>query len=141
MTAALTRLSPMAKVLGWYSVVNSVLTVVAVSALPRISGQPISMFAFVLIGTLGLATLVGGYFGLKGNAWAFWLLFAVFLVQSIEYFSETFFFSFIGPLAIKVGWGWYSPPSRLNVNLLAVATCAMSFIAARGLTPGGTDGP
>lgn len=119
-----------AKALAWFGIVNGGLTV-ATPLLLQVSGkQSVPAVAFLFFLGLGIASFVAGLFGLKAKPWAFWLLFAIFLIQCVEYFSESFFFSLIGPLSLKFGWGWNSPLSQLNLNIVAIAVCIFASRAA-----------
>ena len=122
------------RIVAWVCVVNGVLTLLALVVPYFVKGQLPPVPAIAIWSALGIASLIGGYFALKAKPWAFWLLAVMFVVQVAEYWSPEFFFSFIGPVAIKVGWGWYSPPSRINVNLLAIVGAILAFVCARGLT-------
>ncbi|MFK7087273.1 hypothetical protein AAFM71_00545 [Chromobacterium violaceum] len=125
-------LSKSAKALAWFGIVNGALTVVTPVLLSIFGTQSVPAAAFVLLIPLGIASIIAGLHGLKTKSWAFWLLFLTFFVQTAEYFSESFFFSFIGPLSIKFGWGWNSPPSHFNLNILAIVVCVFaSRIAAQ----------
>ena len=127
------------KVLGWFALITGVLTVATPAVMPLLSGQTLPFVTATVFAVLGVATAAAGYFGLRGKAWGFWVLFGVSLLQVAEYFAETFFVSFIGPLSFKVGWGWHSPPSRVNINVLALAVCVFAFITARRLTAASTQ--
>jgi hypothetical protein len=119
-----------AKLLAWFAIANGLFTVATPVFLLYLSRQTLPQAAIVLFMQLGGTSLVAGYYGQRGKPWAFWLLFATFFVQVAEYFSETFFFSFIGPLSLKIGWGWHSPSSHFNVNVLAIAVCILAARSA-----------
>jgi hypothetical protein len=127
-----------AKIVSWFALVTGVLTVAAAAVMPLVSGQSLPVVAVAVLVGLGLATAAAGYFGLKNHPWAFWVLFGVSLVQVAEYFSETFSVSFIGPFSIKMGFVWLSPPSRLNINVLALTVAVLALITARRLTAAST---
>lgn len=121
--------------LAWFGIVNGILTVATPVVLPLLSEPllPLSIIVFYVL--LGGASAVSGFYGLKAKQWAFRLLFVTFLVQCGEYFSENFFLSLIGPLSLKFGWGWYSPPSHFNINILAIVVCVFAARAIIFLTP------
>ena len=122
------------KILAWFALISGVTTIVTPVLVRLLSSAWWPPFSIALCLALGIGSATGGYFGLKGKAWAFWLLFGVFLVQIAEYASQTFYISFIGPVALKFGWGWYSPPSHFNLNVLAILVCIFAAYVARGLT-------
>lgn len=128
MTSSLTK---SVKALAWFGIVNGALTAATQVLLPLMTAQSLRTVGLVLFLVLGIASFVAGFYGLRAKPWAFWLLFATFLIQCVEYFSGNFFFSFVGPLSLKFGWGWKSPPSHFNLNVLAIAVC---FLAARTAT-------
>jgi len=80
-----------------------------------------------LLLAFGAATSLLAFFGLRGKQWAFWALLIMFLPQCFEYVSDQFSYSLIGPWSFAVGWGWISPPRRVNINILAIVIC---FFAA-----------
>jgi hypothetical protein len=122
-----------ARILARFALVTGGLTVVGPLVIPRIAGQSFPMSTTVIWVVLGTASLISGFFGLRRAPVGFWLLFVIFLAQAVEYFSPTFYFSFVGPFALKVGWGWYSPATRVNVNVVAVVVCFFAFRAARAV--------
>jgi hypothetical protein len=96
-----------------------------------ISNQPLQLFTLMWLLTCGFAAIIAGAFALYGRRWAFWLLAVLFFPQTIEYFSFSNSFALIGPLpALRVGWGWYSPPVQININLLAVVICMLAVSMA-----------
>jgi len=119
-----------ATILAWFAIVNGVLTL-ATPLFATLFGQHVPLQVIVIILVLGFLSGLCGFYGRRANTWAFWLLFVLFLLQSAEYFSQTFSFSFVGPLNFKFGWGWYNPPSRFNINLLAIVVCIWAAYAAR----------
>jgi hypothetical protein len=122
-----------AKALAWFAIIFGVVSIGTVGW-GLVNGQP----HFVEIAALlcyGAAGLVAGRFALKERRWAYWSIFAIFAIQLVEWFTPRFFFSFIGPISMKVGWGWESPPERFNINLVAVVACALAFRHALRLTP------
>lgn len=121
----------MAKALGWFALANGILTLASPLVFAAMGAPPLPPFAIACLLVLGAASTVAGVAALKGRSWSWWLLFATFLVQTIEHHSQAFFFSFIGPLSMKVGWGNYSPPSQTSLNLLAILVCVLSLRAAR----------
>lgn len=127
-------MSKLAKFVAWLSLFVGALTLITPALIYGLRHQLVPTPALVICLVLGIGGLLGGLFGLKRKAWAFWLLALVYLVQVAEYLSPTVSISFIGPLAIKFGWGWYSPPSQVNLNLLAIALTVLSFACVRRLT-------
>jgi len=128
------NLSRSGKVLAWFSLINGFLTLATPILLNFVFKQPLPLFVAVTFVALGVVGVIAGYYGLGAKVWAFWLLFSLFLIQIAEHFSPNFFFSFIGPLSLKFGWGSVSPPSRTNINLLALVICIFAYINARSLT-------
>ena len=128
------NLSRSGKFLAWFSLINGSLTIATPILLNFVFKQPLPSFIAITFFVLGVIGVIAGYYGLGAKVWAFWLLFALFLVQIAEHFSPGFFFSFIGPLSLKFGWGSVSPPSRTNINLLALIICFFAYINARSLT-------
>lgn len=128
-----TQLSKFNKLLAWFAIVNGILT----SATPLVwflsTHQMLPTATIVLLVSLGIASGVSGFYGLRAKPWAYWLLCIVFLPQSVEYIAQGYFLSFVGPLSLKVGWGWQSPPSHFNLNILAIAVCLFSAHVANRL--------
>jgi hypothetical protein len=131
----------MAKVVAWFAIAYGVLTLLAVFVGPWVIARSFSVSTYVIWTVIGLACLVGGWFGLKDREWALVLVAYAFLVQIVEYSSQSFSFSFIGPISAKFGWIWWSPPMYLKVNVLAVVVTVIAFVAARGLTRRSTGRP
>ncbi|HWX65924.1 MAG TPA: hypothetical protein VNZ27_05775 [Rhodanobacter sp.] len=127
-------MSKLMKVVAWFSLLNGALTLLTPALIYALRHQLAPIAALAICSVLGIGGLLGGYYGLKAKAWAFWILACLYFIQVAEYFSPTAFITFMGPLAIKIGWGWYSPPSRFNINLLAIAFTVLSFVSALGLT-------
>ncbi|MBX9899296.1 MAG: hypothetical protein K2Y28_00805 [Burkholderiaceae bacterium] len=130
MTMALNK---RAKGVAWFGIVNGVLSVIHPVLLSIFGNQAVPPISFIFLISVGITSLAAGLYGLKGKSWAFRLLFFTFLIRTVEYFSESFFFSFIGPLSLKFGWGWNSPPSHFNLNILAIVICVLSIRAATRL--------
>jgi hypothetical protein len=127
-------MSKLMKFTAWLSLVVGALTLLTPALIYGLRHQLIPIPALAICSALGIGGLLGGYYGLKAKSWAFWLLTFLYFIQVAEYFSSTAFITFMGPLAIKIGWGWYSPPSRFNINLLALVLTVLSFVCALGLT-------
>jgi len=127
MSVSPNKLPILARVLTWFALVTGALTILTVVVAPRISGQPLDSEGTAIWVVLGATSLISGYLGLRRKRAAFWLLFWVFLVQAIEFFSPIFRFSFMGPLSFRVGWGWNSSAIQVTVNLLAVLVCWLSL--------------
>lgn len=126
-----------AQALAWFSIIFGVLSIGTVGwGLAR--GQPSVVEAVVLL-AFGAVGLIAGAFALEQKRWAYWSIFFMFAIQLVEWATPKFFFSFIGPFSLKIGWGWESPPERFNVNLVAIAACALSFRHALRLTPSHDD--
>jgi len=134
MTQSNQNLSRSGKLLAWFSLINGFLTIATPILLYFVFKQPLPPFVAITFTVLGIVGVIAGYYGLRANVWAFWLLFLLFLIQIAEHFSPGFFFSFIGPLSLKFGWGSVSPPSRTNINVLALVVCIFAYINARSLT-------
>ncbi len=135
-----TSLPKSAKLLAWFAIVNGALTGATPFLLPLLADQSLPVGAIALFLILGISSFVAGFYGSRARPWAFWLLFAVFLVQACEYLSEGFSFSFVGPLSLRLGWGWHSPPSRFNLNILAVAICYFAALVAARLGAAAGEG-
>ncbi|MGN6235437.1 hypothetical protein [Dyella sp.] len=127
-------MSKLAKFVAWLSLFVGALTLLTPALIYGLRHQLLPTPALLICLVLGMGGMLGGYFGLKGKPLAFWLLTLVYLVQVVEYLSPTVSVSFMGPLAIKFGWGWYSPPSQININLLAISFTVLSFACVRRLT-------
>lgn len=121
------------KLLAWLGVVHGVLSAATPLLLPWLTGHSMPAFGIMASLALGMGSFVAGVYGLRGRPWAFWLLFATFLVQCVEYFSHNVYFSLVGPFSLKVGWGWAAPPSHVNVNVFALAICIWSANVAKRL--------
>lgn len=129
-----TPLTKSSKALAWFGIVTGALTVATPILLPMLTAHSLRTPGMAIFFALGIGSLVAGFYGLKAQPWAFWLLFATFLVQCFEYFSEGFFVSFIGPFSLKIGWGWHSPPRHFNLNVLAIAVCVLAMRTAKQLS-------
>lgn len=132
-------MTKLAKVVAWFSLVYGALTLLAPLLIYALRHQLIPLTILTIWLVLGLGSLLGGYHGLKSKPWAFMGLTLLYFIQSADYFSPTAFVNFMGPIAFKIGWGWYSPPIRISINLLAIAFTVLSFVSAMGLAsrPGG----
>lgn len=124
------KLTRFEKLVAQFAILNGVLTVIAATLLPLVFKTSLPGILIVIWLLLGSGSLFAGCFGLAANAWGYWLLFIVFLIQIAEYYSQTFFFGLIGPLSIKFGWNWLEPPHTINVNLLAIVICCVSICCA-----------
>lgn len=126
-------MSRLAKIVAWLAVVIGALTLgILVAALLRDPGLGSS--TLVLWSVVGVAGIAAGGAALRGSRWAFWCLFVLYLVQLGDYWKPGFgYLSFMGPVAVNFGWGWSSPPSHFDINLLAVAVCVAALLAARGM--------
>ncbi|WP_156473104.1 hypothetical protein [Pseudorhodoferax sp. Leaf265] len=133
MSAPLTKSS---RALAWFGLVNGAFTMATPILLPMLTEHSLRTPGIAIFFTLGIGSLVAGLYGLKAQPWAFWLLFATFLVQCFEYISDAFFVSFIGPFSLKIGWGWNSPPRHVNLNVLAIAVCILAMRTAKQLSKG-----
>lgn len=109
---------------GAYSVGAAALG--ATMAVPPLPRPPVAVWVLS-----GIAALAGGYFGLRRRRWAYWLLFVLFLAQSVQYQSAVFSFSLAGPLWLNVGWGWHTPPRHFNLNLLAAVPAVFALRLGR----------
>ena len=141
MIRASAELTKPQKWLAWFALVSGALTILTATVLPAIFGPPLAPIAVSVFFLFGLGGLIAGYFGLAGRPWAFWLLFATYLIQLADYRSESFFFSFIGPVNLTFGWGWNDPPSHFRINILAVVVCLLASGSAVGLTSRSTGSP
>jgi hypothetical protein len=122
-----------AQALAWFSILFGAVSLGTVGW-GLTNGQPsvVEVVALLAYGAIGL---IAGRFALKEIRWAYWAILFVFAIQLVEWGTPKFFFSFIGPISLKFGWGWESPPERFNVNVVAVVACALSFRHALRLTP------
>ncbi len=137
-TSSIRILAPLAKsavILAWFTIVNGILTIAAPGLVPLLFGATVPPAVTVIFLVLGITSLVAGFYGLRANAWAFWLLFWLFLIQCIEYQSENMFISLIGPLSLKFGFGWHAARVWIKFNILAIVICVLSSRAAIQLTP------
>jgi hypothetical protein len=124
----------LAKVVAWFAIAYGILTLLAVFVGPLVIDRSVSLLTSGEWTVIGVLSIIGGWFGLKGREWALVLVAYVFVIQIAEYSSPSFAVSFIGPISMKFGWVWYSPPVYFKVNVLAITVCVLSFVAARGLT-------
>ena len=129
------------KVLAWYSIITGILTIAAPFLAPIFMGVTLSQFYFYYFIGLGIFTVATGVWCLQPTPAPFYVLLFLFLIQTIEFGSEGFSFSFIGPFSIKFGWGYNDPPSVFNINILAVIGCFVSLFNARHLTIHSTRPP
>ena len=124
------RLTFSAKMVAWFALLYGTIALLS-PFIELFAGREIPTFALVWLLSFGATAIGAGYLSLRGRHWALWLLLAVFLPQTVEYFSSSSAFTLIGPLpAIRIGWGWYSPPARVNINLLALAASVLALRAA-----------
>jgi hypothetical protein len=134
MVTETTSLPLLGKFPAWVALLYGLLAI-TVPFLPASSWRSSSFQPTMWVVLLGLVIVSTAYFCFRARAYAFWLLFALFLVQTVEYFSQDFVFTLVGPLpALRFGWGWYSPPVHVNINFLAVFICLLCFRVARSLT-------
>lgn len=80
---------------------------------------------------LGLLSLAGGYFGLKGKTWAFRMILVLFLLQSVQMYTQDFWFSLVGPYSLKlvlIGAG----PLREHMDLNLLAAGVAFFASGMG---------
>jgi len=126
-------MSKLAKVIAWLALLHGVATLLIIATV-YLKGQKLPTAALVIWSTLGTVGLVAGIWSIKAERWAFWVLFLIYLIQIADYWTPNLFISFMGPISVKFGWGWYSPPSHVNLNLLAIAGCIFTLVCARGLT-------
>lgn len=140
MLSAHPDLGGMERKLAWFTLICGGLTLLHIILFPFLAGQMLPPPALALYLTLGGLGIVAGYFALRARPWAYWLLFCVFLVQVVEYSSETLFFSMKGPVSFTIGWEWRDPPSSLTINFLAIVVSCVAFHCAVGMSePGQTD--
>ena len=123
------------KFLAWFAIINGISSIAMPGVVPYLTGQLVSASGIALLVVLGVASLVSGVYGLRAQPWAFLLLLVTFFVQVAEYRSESLFLSLIGPISLKFGWGWNSPPSWFNINVLAIVICVLAARAIYQLTP------
>lgn len=120
--------------LAWFAIAYGVIAITVPAWWSMLSSQPLPVATLAVYVLLGLASLVAGIFGLRGNRWAFILLFVTFLVQGAEYVSQTFAISLIGPLSLKLGLILKSPPGWFNVNVLAIVVCVLALRSAKHMS-------
>ncbi|MDD2815869.1 MAG: hypothetical protein PHP00_09035 [Thiotrichaceae bacterium] len=129
------------KILAWFALLNGVLCMAFL--IGNIFLRKVIAFdVFLICLVLGVLNLSAGYYGLKAKSWAFWLLFATFAFQLVEYFSNSFYFSFIGPFYLKFGFQWGQTRdhfSIINFNILAVVVCFYAVRAAHHLKRNNTQ--
>jgi hypothetical protein len=129
-----TSITRSTKYLAWFAIINGIINITTPLVIPLFTSQSLPLLSNGILILLGVASSVAGFYGLKGKSWAFWLLFGTFLIQCVEYFSQHFYFSFIGAVELKIGWGWHSPPSHINLNILAIVVCILSVRTATRLS-------
>jgi hypothetical protein len=110
--------------------INGVLSLASPFILGLVLKAPIMLDATLIYFASAAVTLTAGYFGLRRQQCAFWLLCGFFALQVIEYRSESTYFSLIGPLSLKIGFTWTNPASAINFNLLAILVVVLAGRAA-----------
>lgn len=123
------------RLLAWFAVLAGLATMAA----PTLQGDsPLLSLNTLLCLVLGALSLVAGVYGLRARPWAYGLLGATYLVQSMEYQSDLFTLSLMGPVAIQIALVWQSPPSRFSLNIVAIMVgvlAARAALAARRQPP------
>lgn len=120
------RLDRTSKILAWFAIAFGAMSITAPLWFPP-AGRPLPVAVDVVYLAMGLASLAAGIYGLKGRRWAFLLLFFTFLIQCVEYYSQSFSISFIGPISLKLGLILKSPARWLNFNVVAIIVCALAL--------------
>jgi hypothetical protein len=113
---------------------NGLLAVATAFILPFLLSSPLPKFMILFYALHGVVSALLGYFAREGKVIAFWGIYGLALIQTFEYRADTFSVSFIGPLSIKFGWGWFNPSSWFNVNVLAIAISAWAYNVAVRVT-------
>lgn len=114
MNANLTMLE---KALSWFAIGYGGFAAVSSVETPLLSGKTLSTFTMIYAMVFGAIAIAASYFCAAAKPWSFALLALLFLSQCIEYFTAQFGFALIGPLpSLKLGWGWTSPPSHINMS-------------------------
>jgi hypothetical protein len=121
------------KLIAWFALVTGVLTVVSPVTSPHFLGVSLSTVQSSYYVALGTVSAFLGMCCVKGFPRAFYVLWYVFAIQLCDYSSEAYTFSFIGPFAIKIGFGNNDPPTLTNFNLVAIVGCFMALYNARYL--------
>jgi hypothetical protein len=123
------------KILAWFALLNGALCLAfLIGNLFFKKIIPFDVFLICLV--MGALNLTAGYYGLKAKPWAFWLLFGLFTFQLVEYFSNSFSFSFIGLFSMKFGFQWGQTRehfSMVNFNIIAIVVCFYAVRAAHHL--------
>jgi len=125
----------MAQILGWLALAYGV-GIAAPPLVYGLFGQLNSSYTSIALPVaFGAAHIISAVASLRGSLRAFWVLNALFLLQSIEYVSESFSFSLIGPVSIKLILAFSSSRAFLGVNVLAIVLAALAAIAASRTQP------
>ena len=118
--------------ISWFCIIfgaSAIATPAVYAAFGVQSGQFLSIYYL----SLGIASLILGYFGLKSKPAAFFLILLLFLPQIIAFTTPQESYNFIGP--IHVGWGIGNTQQfYLHINFLAILVCALSAVTVFKLT-------
>jgi hypothetical protein len=118
------------KVLAWAAMINGVLCLASPFILWLVVKAPVMLGATLIYFASAAVTFSAGFFGLRRQQWAFWLLCGFFALQLIEYKSESTYFSLIGPLSLKIVFIWANPAVAIKFNLLAILVVVLAGKAA-----------
>jgi hypothetical protein len=124
------KLTKNARFISWFAMVNGVLCLASPFLLAFISKVQVNLDVATIYLVSAAVTFSAGFFGLKRQQWAFWLLCLFFALQLIEYMSEKSIFSLIGPVSLKIGFVWANPPAKINFNLFALLVVVFAGRAA-----------
>jgi hypothetical protein len=124
------KLSRGAKVISWFAMVNGTLCLASPFLLGFLAKVPVNLDAATIYFISAGVSITAGFFGLRRQQWAFWLLCLLFVLQVVEYKSEQTVFSLVGPVSLKVGLFWANPPAAINFNLFAMIMVGLAGTAA-----------
>jgi len=116
------------KTLAWFALGYGVFAILFPFFVIALTGAPLTDRQNLICYALGVTTMVAGFNGLAAKRWAYWVLFAAFVVQTVEYFSPHFFYSWSGPLTIKIALG--SAIGHGSVDILAAVICVYALVLA-----------
>lgn len=124
------KLAKGAKVISWFAMLNGALCLISPFILGFIAKVQVNLDVATIYFVSAGVSFTAGFFGMKRQQWAFWLLCLFFALQLVEFKSEQTFFSLIGPVSLKFGLIWANPPAATNFNLFALLVVVVAGRAA-----------
>jgi hypothetical protein len=118
--------------LAFFALFNGVFSICMPLMLFKKTGTCLPLFACLTYVIMGIISVFCGLFALRAKKWAYLLLSNLFLVQSIQYLSNSFHFTLVGPLSFYIGLK--NPTGVVNINILALIIWVAALQAAQNLT-------